>query len=368
MCYIVPVIGKLKDYFDCKLYFVVNNYSLKSSINMLELQKIGINNTVQIVTQDQFNSLIDQFIVNEEPCFITSIHDVFHHAFHHALQRNNKVKQIHLSYAHGIDEEIIINGKTHVNILSELLINACLYSLIYKQMIDEIYKIDHNKKTITLFDTTSIWILKRYDPIEKELNMYQREIIDTLLKLKSRYNIILRFHPQDYYGFMNSGKYQCNLELLKHFIINYTPIPVFNLYEIADIIISSRFSASGYQSLFVNNKNLVLLETDFNVRQQYTKDIFINSYTNDQISKLKREGKILSENETYILHENRFNDLLKIVTEIESDNYKCQTEKHKDNFVRKTFGIDRYDFDKITNCNPLDNYLKKWLSIHQLIN
>ena len=141
MNYIVPVINKLKDYFDCQFYFIANQYSLKSSINMIELQKIGIPTTIKIITQDQLNAIINTCVEKNEPCFITSIIDVLGNT----LNYKDSIKKIHLSFSHGIDEELIVNGKIHKDPLSELKLNSCLYSAIYKNMITEIYKIDKNK-------------------------------------------------------------------------------------------------------------------------------------------------------------------------------------------------------------------------------
>lgn len=357
MNYIVPVINKLKDYFECQFYFIANQYSLKSSINMIELQKINIPTTIKIITQEQLNALINTCVIKNEPCFMTSTTDVLDNTMNY----NNNIKKIHLSFSHGIDEELIVNGKNHRNPLSELKLNACLYSTIYKNMITEIYKIDENKKTIVFFDTTSIWLFKKFGSTEIKLSQCQNNLLDVLIKLKDKYNIILRFHPQDYYGFISSGKYHCSDKVLEHFIVDYTPMPVFNFYEMADIIIGSRFSASGYQSLFVKNKNFILLETDFKTRQLYGKDSFIRSHNNNKINELKLNGKILSENEVYILHENNPNDLVKIIDDIELNNYECKTEFEKDLFVQNIFNMSRYNFNDIVNCDHIKEHISEWI-------
>jgi hypothetical protein len=346
--YIVPILNKLKNYFNIRLYFIFGKYPIKSSINLLELEKLKmVNNNLIIMTQKQFNIYVNQNLSSDDLYFITSYKDVFEDTLQDI---SSEIYNKTLSYTHGIDEEIIIMGKPQKSNLSKQIeLNFLLYSPEYKSIIYDIYKIDTTKKTVVFFETTSIWIFKKFSPKEIELQQMQKKILECLVELKKMYNIILRFHPQDYYGYMVSGINHCSSIVNNHFIVDYTPIPVANFYEIADVVITSRFSSSGYQALFAKNKNMIILESDFDLRKKYTSDYFIHSHSNGKIEAMKENGSILSDKQTHILYENNFEQIYDILENIEIIPHIFEMEKNI--FVKNNFGIDRYNLEELTQDN-----------------
>lgn len=358
LCYIIPIINKLSNYFDIILYYVINEHYARSIINLIEVHKIGIDYEINTVTQKEFNELLTKSINTNEIFLITSWDNVVNKS----LIYEKKYEPIYLNYSHGIDEEFIINGgkQAAISIVYDLYLNATLYDPLYKNMIYSIYNIDKNKKTIVFFETTSIWLFKKYSPIEEILVRYQQNIINNLIKLKDNYNIILRSHPQDYYGYISSGKFHVASEIENNFKIDYTPIPVFNFYDVADIIITSRFSASGYQALFIKSKQVILLESDFENRKKYTADYFINKHTTENINRLMTENKIISKNETYILSETKFEEIHDVLHSIDN-NSNDDMMTQRDDFLIKTYGTKMENIDHWINNTYLDVYLHKYI-------
>jgi hypothetical protein len=347
------MINKLQNYFDIILYFVTNKDINKSIANLIELYKLEIRLPLKIINQTMFNKFFINSLNTDNLFLVTSIPSVFNNEIVFKEEYYKSILQI----GHGIDEEMIILNKknNNNNNLINLQLNASLYSPKYKEIINNIYKLDSTKRTLVFFETTSIWIFKRFSPVETDLIKIQNNIIETLLELKKEYNIILRFHPQDSYTiFANSiGLNHCTESVIDNFIVDYTQIPVFNLYEIADVIITSRFSASGYQSLFIKDKNVIFLESDFETRKKYTKDGFIHTHSSNNLELLKSNNKIVSNKEVPIVHENKF---VYIFDALKIDSKKL--ELNKDIFIKKIYGIDRTDFETIVNNQTMDIYLK----------
>jgi hypothetical protein len=352
MSYIIPIIYKLSKYFNIILYFVINKHTTRSTINLLELNKLVMNYKLITVNQEEFTNIFINIIKDDNIFFITSWNNIFNDT----LQQDKKYMNFIITYSHGLDEEYIINNDFNKkkNPLSELKLNATLYDNYYNKIIEEIYKLDKNKKTIVFFETTSIWIFKKFADHEFYMNKYQENITNILIDLSNTYNIILRAHPQDYYGYVFTGRKHFTDKIKNNFITNYTQIPVFNLYNIADIIITSRFSASGYQALFIKDKPVIILETDIDKRKSCMnkKDDFLESYTNNMIEELKLENKIINNNHCYILYENNFDDIYNIIDKI-NIGIVCDRDK----FLLDTFGIKSDSFDNWINTDILDTYL-----------
>ena len=257
LCYIVPMIIKLQKYFIIKYYYIMNNQAMKSSLNLLELTRQKVNlDYFTVCTQQEFNNIVRSKLNSKELFLIISFMSVFDNTYNNIKE----IEKIKFSFGHGVDEETIILNQKHNNAQTELLLNASLHSNIYKTQLLNIYKLDPNKKTIVIFETTSLWIFKRNSLSELILQKYQDELLDVLIDLKNKYNIIIRSHPQDYNATHCTGISSYAKRVLTNFITEYMPIPIFNFYEIADFIISSRFSASGYQSLFVKNKKSFIFQ------------------------------------------------------------------------------------------------------------
>ena len=140
-----------------------------------------------------------------------------------------------------------------------------------------------------------------------------------------------------------------------------TPIPVEEeMPEIGDVIISSRFSSSGYQSLFVKNKNYIILEHDFDSRKLYnTTDIFLNAHSNTKIEELKKNNIIANSFIAPILYESNFDQIYMLLDNIEKqlDSY----EQNKDEFTKKIFNIERETFENMINSIYLNDYVKERL-------
>lgn len=360
LCYIVPVILALNKYFDIFLYFILEKSVFKSSLNLLELNRIKFEiKNIEIFTPDQYINFLNSKLPNKELMIIPNNNLINSNLESLNLENLDQLHKLKLTLGHGVDEETIIMGKKHNKAKSELFLNACLYSHIYKKMINDIYNLDPNKKTIVIFETTSLWIFKRFSSNEKKIIEYQNNIVDILIDLKKKYNIILRSHPQDYYEYFNSGKVLCCDKIKENFKIDYIPIPVFNFYEIGDIIISSRFSSSGYQALFVKNKNYIILEHDFDSRKLCSTDIFLNTHSNTKIEELKKNNVIANSFITPILYENNFDQIYVLLDNIEKqiDSY----EQNKDEFTKNIFNIEREFFENMINSNYLNDYVKERL-------
>jgi len=332
----------------------MNKQAMKSSLNLLELTRQKVNLDYFIVcTQDEFNNVVHSKLESTNDFFlIISFASVFDNTYNNVKE----IEKIKFSFGHGVDEEAIILNRKHNNSRTELLLNASLYSCDYKSIIHKMYNLEPNKKTIVIFETTSLWIFKRNSPNEIILEKYQTEFLDLLVDLKKKYNIIIRSHPQDYNSTHCSGVSMYAPKVKQNFMTDYMPIPIFNFYEIADFIISSRFSASGYQSLFVKNKNYIILEHDFDVRQLYNpKDIFLHSHTNIKIENLKNNNIIANNQTTPILYENDITQLYNILSELEKDD--TIYENSKDIFAKQKFNIDRMTINDIINTNILETYV-----------
>ncbi|ARF10342.1 hypothetical protein Hokovirus_1_221 [Hokovirus HKV1] len=349
MCYIVPMVNKLRLYLEIEYYYIIGKSTSMCNVNLLELNRLNlINNNLHIMTQKEFNNFVD----NTNDLFLLTSYSTVFNGTYSKLQEIEKKK---FAFGHGVDEEVNILNKHHINAKVELFINANLHDKIYTNYIKQIYNIQPNKKTIVFFETTSLWIFKNFGNNEYLLSNIQTSIINTLIKLKEKYNIILRSHPQDYIGYLNSGQISMPNIITENFKIEFMPIPVFNFYEVADIIITSRFTGSGYQSLFVKDKQVIILESDFNIRKTLTRDQFIHSHTNENIEDLKKNNKIINDSSTYILYETEFDKIYDIINNIE--NNTNNHELNKDIMIKNIFGIERLNFDTLINTNEIEQYV-----------
>lgn len=338
LCYIVPIINCVKkNYRNIYFYFICGPGHVLSSIILIELKRINIiDGDIIFITREQFIDKMKLLDPHHNKVLIASSN---------YFKDNDivQIKQMILFYNHGVDEEAIIE-KNKFDSLQNIKNNINLYDPVYKSIIQNIYNLDSSKKTIIWFETTSIWLFKQFCPIyEPFLVDIQNKIFNILMDFKDKYNIILRFHPQEYSHYIETGRYHCAKMFSDNFIINYQPFPVFNLYEIGDLILTSRFSSSGYQAIFAKNKPLVLVDSDFDNRnkQQGFKCSFIQKYNNQQICDKIATGKILGNNDTFVINESEIEKLYSIIDMFEKNGWKEYDEKI-DNYVKKNYsGMER---------------------------
>jgi len=339
LSYIVPIINYLRTcYDDVHYYFICGAASTLSSIILAELVKIQLiteNTKIFFITHDDFLSRIMSYDASNNKILIASSN---------YLKGNDlqKIKEYIIYYNHGVDEECIMAHNKYDSI-KNIQHNMKLYDIKYKNIIESIYTIDPSKKTIIFFETTSIWLFKKFShQHEPFLIEIQKKLFDVLKDLKNKYNIILRFHPQEYTDYITSGNYHCEKCFQDNFIINYQPIPVYNLYECADIIFTSRFSSSGYQAIFVKNKTVVLVDSDFDKRceQNGYKCEFIKKYKNVDIENKIKDCSVLSPQQTYTIMESQFDSIYDIITDFEMGNSK-RFDIQLDEYVKNKYGIDR---------------------------
>lgn len=223
---------------------------------------------------------------------------------------------------HGIDEEgtiytyIMNNFSINDNFLEHVSNNkyksggiiTCLDKKL--NILRNIYKIDSNKKTIIFFDNYLCPFLTNKDADENPFGYKVcNRIIDQLIELKQEYNIILRFHPFNEFGTKVGIEFPNNL--IENFILDFTPFELSVLYEIADIVISNRYTSSGLESIFSKCSNIIFIDYDFNQRK--LPNNYIKSLTNELFEPLLNSGYIINNSMIPIIREDCINliDIIK---------------------------------------------------------
>jgi hypothetical protein len=342
------ILSKFIDKFIYLIYIVDNNishkilyqqektlkyiYRLNFNTSILYINYTKLSNTLSTIRNCIYLNAPNLLNINLEP-----------YLHNYKIIDYNNFNNLHLtdmpiiltSFDHGFDEENImysyINNVTNNfspdvtnNTLYELKLKIVNHFLNYKinniisfekksYIFKNIYNIDSNKKTIIFSDNYLTPFLT-----SKDIDSYEEyicnKIINILIELKNNFNVIVRLHPFNEDGIKLNKEYPDIL--FEHFIIDFTPFELSVLYNNCDIVISNRYTSSGFESLFYNCKTIFI---DYN----FDKRIFSNyltNYTNKIFEYLLTKNYIINNSIIPVIQEDNF-DLIKdiVITDIKKN-------------------------------------------------
>lgn len=267
-----------------------NNFQLAENNDVLlykqecclkHIISLGINFDLIFLSYNDINKFIDEnkyiyiflnypkisgidYFLNENNINFIFKNDILENKLNINVNKYNILKNT----GHGFDEENLVSKsiveKKYIDFENYLTISKKIVNFSEKKNIfNKIYNVDLNKKTIIFFDNYL------HPFLTTKSNEYEKSIFNNLVKilirLKKDYNVILRFHPFNEYG-INVGKEFPDI-IFSNFIINFTPFENFFLYDICDIIISNRYTSTGFESIF-SDKYTIFIDYDINLRNK----------------------------------------------------------------------------------------------------
>jgi len=361
-CYIVPIVIKLSLFIRIEYYYISDDYAY---LNEPCYKNFVAHNMIQddnlfYVTKKEFTNMIT--IDSEEKgsiLYYISVHSAMY------LPIINIIKSISFTVSHGIDEETFLKHDTfNQNVVDYHIFRA--QSDVKSDMFNKIYAIDKTKKTI-LFEDTSFTFCHVLQENDHVLKKYQNMMFNHLIKLKSQYNVVIRFHPQ-YFEFLEHGHDPICKIIKDNFIVSYIQIPLLDQYNNADIIIFNRCTSSGYQSLLCLDKNMICIDMDLDSRKTAKLHGYWlihernNKYVEDRIA-----NKRIMNNDIAIIGSEKDINICEIVENIEKNNYvideKMLDERQK--FLQKNFDIDvKIDTNDENSLKFFLTYVLAQVSLH----
>lgn len=345
-CYIITILIAMSRYIDLEFYYITDGDKSFVEANYIELKKYNMfdEKNMFFMTLDDFASMVlRDFKLYKQA--------ILYYVIDHNRVFGNKVsigiaENFRINCGHGIDEEAYLLKKFYCNNRNDYFLYKEVSNISTVNgidLIDDIYRIDKSKKTILVQDSINSFFFCIYDErVTPTLVKYQNRIINQLIKLKEKYNIIIRFHPQYYHGWI-VGNNSVSTHVLRNFIVDYTQLSLHDLYKKSDIVITSRYTSSGFQALFELNKNMILIDNDIDTRQtnHYVKHWTVNNLKNNTLRTLMDENKIANESIAVISREDVV-DLVEIVSSMEQNNFQISGKMIED---RKKFLVDKFNVD-----------------------
>lgn len=328
MCYIVPIIVLLNRDFNIELYYITDGRYEYNESCLRDLLKYGLDKIIRITLKDYVSMLIRD----------SEDESIIYFGMPYSMKGTYKFqKNITFYCSHGIDEEAYILHKRRLEgIIDTVILTSTRY--ISTDIIKKEYDLDPNKKTILFQDTTNTFfhILDRKDLV---LLSYQNRLIDDLIKLKKDYNVIIRFHPQYYHGVLLGEESVCE-RVRKEFTISYTQMSLIDLYDISDIIISTRYTSSGYQSLFMENKNIIMIDLDLSARKKgyLHRCSFVEQITNQDLINHMDNENIIGHQHVFTEFEDKIN-ILSFIEKINNEDHSDKMNKRRQ-FIKKVYNLD----------------------------
>lgn len=347
VCYIVPQIVILSKYFKIEFYYMVDGLKYYNDSCLLELKKYDL---IKIDESNLFYTTIEEFVKDAKSASKTGkrviyFSNVLREVYGLDISKDKDITDItNITFdcCHGIDEEgFITHRKTNENIVNYAVFRACSFEDKSRKLIEDIYKIDRTKKTILFQDTINTFF-HRLDPKDTDLRKIQDKMIDDLIILKEKYNVIIRSHPLYYRSILEKNP-AISTRLMENFILDFTQISLYDLYNNADIIISNRTTSSGYQALFKPDTNIIMIDMDHTVRNKARahRTEYVQKNTNSLIEELMAKKLIIGESHVITGFENK-SDLVEMVKQIDDNNFKISDEmkKNRVEFIREKYDID----------------------------
>lgn len=347
VCYIVPQIVILSKYFKIEFYYMTDGLKYYNDSCLLELKKYDL---IKIDESNLFYTTIEEFVKDAKSASKTGkrviyFSNVLREVYGLDISKDKDITDItNITFdcCHGIDEEgFITHRKINENIVNYAVFRACSFEDKSRKLIEDIYKIDRTKKTILFQDTINTFF-HRLDPKDTDLRKIQDKMIDDLIILKEKYNVIIRSHPLYYRSILEKNP-AISTRLMENFIIDFTQISLYDLYNNADIIISNRTTSSGYQALFKPDTNIIMIDMDHTVRNKGLahRTEYVQKNTNSSIEELMAKKMIVGESHLITGFENK-SDLVAMVRQIEDNNFKISDEmkKNRVEFIREKYDID----------------------------
>lgn len=339
ICYMVTPIVILAKHYPIEFYEITNGNKSYNGVNKIEFEKYGMikNNLYKMTIEDFTKKAINDYKKYKDDIIYIVIRKdwVFKGIPTHIY--NN----ITFTCAHGIDEESYVKVKKFSENIKDFVIYRAV-SGISKDLIKNIYKLDDKKKTILFQDSVNSFFFSRYHQRDAILIDYQNRMIDDLIKLKDDYNVIIRFHPMFYHG-MFLGHDSVAKRVHENFIVDFTQLSLKDLYDISDVVISSRYTSSGYQSILEVNKKMIIIDMDLDTRKKciFHKHWIVREKTNQEIKRMIENEEIFNGNIGMVGNEKNI-DLYKYITKGTIDDNVIQNRKE---FLKLNFDIDDNDFD-----------------------
>lgn len=354
ICYIVTPIHLLSLFFDIEFYYIIDGLTYYNEINKIEFNKYNLiteNNIFYVLSKDFCKMVMDDYITYDNSIlyYKTSDYNVFFNLINYDM-----IHKISFTVEHGVDEESYVLRKVWTeNIKDYTLYKAISNANISNNLVDTIYKIDKTKKTILFQDSISSSFFSPFCNDSIKLIEFQTRLANDLIKLKDKYNIIIRFHPQTYNGYYLNEPCVADI-ILQNFIIDFTQISLLDLHNYVDIIVSARYTSSGYQSLFLLNKNMIIIDMDLDVRKTcgFAKYWLVTDRTNQDITNMMDNDEILNNKLVVIGQENSIS-IYDEVEKIENNNFEINNEiiKKRIDFINDKFKFKENemfdDYDKI---------------------
>ena len=174
-----------------------------------------------------------------------------------------------------------------------------------ERLFNEIYEIDCNKPTIIFSDGYNCPFMITYIT-EFEMDQTDR-ILDILIELKNRYNVVIRFHPFMEDGYKLSDQFPS--KLIDNFVVDFTPFNNFFLYTVADILITTRYTSSGYQSLFSGLEKIIFLDFDYDHRKSQFGPKYLSKIKNNKLEQWLDSGELISNHHINVINEKDLDQL-----------------------------------------------------------
>jgi len=224
-----------------------------------------------------------------------------------------------ISFGHGIDEEEVIIGLSQGQpIRSEISHLLDFHRKVVdrerqEDLFREIYQLDRTKPILIFSDGLNIPLLKIYG--EEYEAQVADQLLDQLIQLKEKYQVVLRFHPFQEMGFKMSQQYPT--KLLENFMVSFTPFNSFLLYQMAEAIVTTRYTSSGFQSLFSGLEKVVLIDFDLDQRKKNSQLLpgYFQQFSNADFQQWQEEGSIVSKQMVTVLPERELDQLASTILE-----------------------------------------------------
>ena len=256
-----------------------------------------------------------------------------------------------VGFGHGIDEEECI-----ISLLSEdrksFTINQSLLTFHQtivnreqnKHLFNKIYHIDTTKPTIIFSDGYNCPFIITY--ITEYETKQADHLLDVLIKLKEKYNVVIRFHPFMETGYKLSKQFPD--KLVQNFIVDFTPFNNYFLYTQTEVLITTRYTSSGYQALFSDLAKIVFLDFDYDRRKYKYAPTYLSKINNSMFETWMNDKEIISNHHINVISETQL-DLLYDTIILDQFHYD---KKAIDQLFLKKYGFDHQKTD-------VQNYLDR---------